>query len=1168
MLKRLTAVLLGVVMVATVVFAAPASASAEARYEASSRSYVMVVGDYDYFTGSASYTDGITGDNAYTDDSSIARVQGTNSRGRVCIQAVSPGTTVLHITVYNRLIGRTIVSRGVYGRLTSVSSPSDYRADETTYTIKVVRSGDSGSNSNSGSGTRSSSTASSPRNPRSVSLNKSSALIVKGKKTKLVATITPSNARGKIKWKSSNSRVATVSKNGVVTGKRKGKAKITVTVKGKSAKVKATCIVKVVNPPKKVKLNRKSLKLNRGKSFRLKAKVKPKSAYKKLSWSTSNSGVATVSSKGKVKAVGKGSAVITAKAINGKKAKCKVKVGVAVKSVSISSKSVTKYRGDSFRLTAAVNPSDADKRKISWSSSNSKVASVSGGKVSCLKGGTAKITASVANGKSASCSVKVREVPSSVKLDKSTLNLVLGSKYTLNATVLPSDAYNKKITWSSDNTYSVKVSKGGVVTALETGSANITAETYNGKKAVCKVNVVPPTATYADMSDRNVTVGQDSWVYVIQMPYGAVEPIVNAVSSNPDVIRVTGIDNNEIKIKALKKGESVITATLSNGATGQCTVTAVPPKATSVSVENRTVHISLGESVQLGCVQTPKFAEDPVVWESEPMEYDYKDGCDKVLSISRNGYITALGYGRETVKVYIEDNPSRYDIVNVYVDRPKATSISFDKKKVEINCLESDTLSCTQYPADAKDKLTYTSSNPDAVEVNSSGVITAKDAGTAVITAKTSEGVEDTCIVTVVVPDANDIKLEPDNAVMCVGTSATLKYSFDPIGARDKVRFYSSDSSVVSVDANGKITAESVGQAVITAATDSGISDKLAVRVKDEMKSALTTGSDYTGYLDENNNLYMWGYNRSGQLGDGTTTNSNKPVKVLENVKQFSCSQSSNDNLCFTAAVTNDGELYMWGSNKWEQFGDDTKEDSLIPKKIMDGVKAVDVYNENTAVITESGDLKTFGMDFGIHYYKNDNTDLLHNLEKVSISQHHIAVINDKGELIMWGYNDSGQLGADVNDSRTGPRKVMDNVANVEVCDGYTLILTKDKKLYACGENAYGQFGTGSAEKVTLPILIADDVESFAVSGSCAAYVDKKGDLYAAGYYGYGTSMFEPSYSFTKLKEEVRDVCCLYGSLYYIDKFSRVFTQGKNYYGKLGIGTNENSDVFVEVKFY
>lgn len=1154
-------------MVAMVVFAAPASASAEARYEASSRSYVMVVGDYDYFTGSASYTDGITGDNAYTDDSSIARVQGTNSRGRVCIQAVSPGTTVLHITVYNRLIGRTIVSRGVYGRLTSVSSPSDYRADETTYTIKVVQNGYSGSDSSSGSGTRSSSVASSPRNPRSVSLNKSSALIVKGKKTKLTATVSPSNARGKIKWKSSNSRVATVSKNGVVTGKRKGKAKITVTVKGKSAKVKATCIVKVVNPPKKVKLNRKSIKLNRGKSFRLKAKIKPKSAYKKLSWSTSNSGVATVSSKGKVKAVGKGSAVITAKAINGKKVKCKVKVGVAVKSVSISSKSVTKYRGDSFRLTATANPSDADGRKISWSSSNSKVASVSGGKVSCLKGGTAKITASVANGKSASCTVKVREVPSSVKLDKSTLNLVLGSKYTLNATVLPSDAYNKKITWSSDNTYSAKISKGGVVTALETGSANITAETYNGKKAVCKVNVVPPTATYADMSDRNVTVGQDSWVYVIQMPYGAVEPIVNAVSSNPDVIRVTGIDNNEIKIKALKKGESVITATLSNGATGQCTVTAVPPKATSVSVENRTVHISLGESVQLGCVQTPEFAEDPVVWESEPMEYDYKDGCDKVLSISRSGYITALGYGRETVKVYIEDNPSRYDIVNVYVDRPKATSISFDKKKVEINCLESDTLSCTQYPADAKDKLTYTSSNPDAVEVNSSGVITAKDAGTAVITAKTSEGVEDTCIVTVVVPDANDIKLEPDNAVMCVGTSATLKYSFDPIGARDKVRFYSSDSSVVSVDSNGKLTAKSEGKAVVTARAESGASDSAEIWVKEEPVSTLRGGTGDVAYIDESGNLYMWGRNYSGQLGDGTTNDRSKLYKVMDNVRQVACGYS-NISKGFTAAVTNSGDLYMWGDNSSGQFGDGTKEDSLTPKKIMSGVKLVDCNYDKTAVLTEDGELMFFGNSIGgLNLYK-DEFENIGKIKSVSLGWAYVAVVNEDNELYTWGYNSSGQLGREDNtNTNYHPTKVLDNVAKVNAYYDRTVVVTTDGNLYGCGDNYNNAMGIDGGEDIYSFTKITSGVCDADVCGDGVTYLKNNGDLYTN--VNTRTDDYDPdnSNAFRKCAENCRGFDVRFYSLIVMDKLGRVYTAGQSQGGLLGDDSESNRGKLKQIYF-
>lgn len=1152
-------------MVATVVFAAPASTSAEARYEASSRSYVMVVGDYDYFTGSASYTDGITGDNAYTDDSSIARVQGTNSRGRVCIQAVSPGTTVLHITVYNRLIGRTIVSRGVYGRLTSVSSPSDYRADETTYTIKVVQNGYSGSDSSSGSGTRSSSVASSPRNPRSVSLNKSSALIVKGKKTKLVATVSPSNARGKIKWKSSNSRVATVSKNGVVTGKRKGKAKITVTVKGKSAKVKASCTVKVVKPPKKVKLNRKSIKLNRGKSFRLKAKIKPKSAYKKLSWSTSNSGVATVSSKGKVKAVGKGSAVITAKAINGKKAKCKVKVGVPVKSVSISSKSVIKYRGDSFRLTAAVNPSDADGRKISWSSSNSKVASVSGGKVSCLKGGTAKITASVANGKSATCTVKVREIPSSVKLDKSTLNLVLGSKYTLNATVLPSDAYNKKITWSSDNTYSAKVSKGGVVTALETGSANITAETYNGKKAVCKVNVVPPTATSLSIPDEEAVAGKEETIYISRQPYGAEEEIVSATSSNPDVLEIKGTGRNSIEVMAYKAGTAVVTATLSNGVTGQCTVTAKLPKADWIDIENgdKEVHISLGESKKLSYTQSPQFADDPVEWEiDEHLRYSKED----VISVDSNGVVTGLRYGIAYVNVKIIGT-NKSDSIEVCVDRPDAREINLNTQSLTLNRLENVELTYTLAPEDSVDSLTWSSDNPDVASVRMwSPVITAKSEGTAVITGKTSNGVEASCVVTVVVPKAEKLILDCETGVMRLGDTALLNYSFDPIGAQDKVSFESSDSSVVSVGSDGKLTAKSEGKAVVTARAESGASDSAEIWVKEEPVSTLRGGTGDVAYLDESGNLYMWGRNYSGQLGDGTTDVRSKPYKVMENVRQVACGDS-NTSKCFTAAVTNSGDLYMWGDNSSGQFGDGTEESSLTPKKIMSGVKLVDCNYDTTAVITEDGELMFFGDSGGLTFYK-DEIENIGKIKSVSLGWAYVAVVNEDNELYTWGYNGSGKLGRE-NNSRTNyhPTKVMDNVAKVIADYSRTIAITTDGSLYGCGDNYNKAMGVDGDDELYSFKKITSGVSDADVCGSGLTYLKNNGDLYTNVNTDTDDYDSNNKASFRKCAENCRGFDVRFYSLIVMDKLGRVSTAGAIQSDLLGDDSESSRGKLAQIYF-
>jgi len=136
-------------------------------------------------------------------------------------------------------------------------------------------------------------------------------------------TIDTSSLSGKLTFASSKKSVATVSKKGVITGKKVGTAKITIkTSKGK----KHTVTVTVAKAPSKVTLNKNTATLEVGDTLQLKATLPSKTASNKITWTSSNKNVATVSDKGRVTAKGEGTATITVKTYNGKKATCKVTV--------------------------------------------------------------------------------------------------------------------------------------------------------------------------------------------------------------------------------------------------------------------------------------------------------------------------------------------------------------------------------------------------------------------------------------------------------------------------------------------------------------------------------------------------------------------------------------------------------------------------------------------------------------------------------------------------------------------------------------------------------------------------------------------------------------------------------------------------------------------------
>ena len=296
-----------------------------------------------------------------------------------------------------------------------------------------------------------------------------------------------------------------------------------------------------------ISLNSQTGELRVGEQTTLIATITPDNATNKsVTWKSDNTEAATVEN-GVVTAVGEGKANITVTTVDGNKtATCEITVlpeeepepdpepeVINVENVTLNSQNEELKIGDTVTLVATITPSNATNKNVTWRSDNTNVATVNNGVVRAVGEGKANITVTTVDGnKTAVCEITVlpKEEPEpeptpepdpepevinveSVALNSQNEELKIGETTTLVATVMPSNATNKKVVWSSDNT-NVATVNNGVVTAVGEGSANIKVTTVDGNKtAVCKITVVDEqedvisTISYdiTDSTNKNVT---------------------------------------------------------------------------------------------------------------------------------------------------------------------------------------------------------------------------------------------------------------------------------------------------------------------------------------------------------------------------------------------------------------------------------------------------------------------------------------------------------------------------------------------------------------------------------------------------------------------------------------------------------------------------------------
>lgn len=340
-------------------------------------------------------------------------------------------------------------------------------------------------------------------------------------------------------------------------------------------------------PVSMVTLDMNEAELMRGETLQLSATVSPDDARNpKVLWTSDNDKIATVDADGVVTAIAVGEATITATAADGSgiSATCKVTVTPKlVEQISLSENELSVENGSSVQLTVTVLPQDADNISVTWTSNNTMVATVDAtGRVSAVGVGTAVITATTNDGSNLSVSCTVTVSPKQVvfiSLDKTNLTLRVDESALLTATVLPEDAGDRSVTWTSSDGNVATVNSNGVVIALGIGEADITAAANDGSgvAATCHVTVSPIIAESITLDKKELVMikGKTDRLTPVILPNNVTDKSVTWTSSDDNVVTVDDDGN----LEAVGEGSAEVTAATNDGSdlSATCKVTVINP---------------------------------------------------------------------------------------------------------------------------------------------------------------------------------------------------------------------------------------------------------------------------------------------------------------------------------------------------------------------------------------------------------------------------------------------------------------------------------------------------------------------------------------------------------------------------------------------------------------
>jgi alpha-tubulin suppressor-like RCC1 family protein len=470
-----------------------------------------------------------------------------------------------------------------------------------------------------------------------------------------------------------------------------------------------------------------------------------------------------------------------------------------------------------------------------------------------------------------------------------------------------------------------------------------------------------------------------------------------------------------------------------------------PPAFISFSVDTG-MALVVGASFQMTATVRDaagnELTDQPVTWFTTD---------SSVLTVSATGLLTAVGDGYAYVGASVGGVSNQ---TSFRVTALPAASVTIAPTTTTVGA--GDTVIVTATVRDAAGRVinhpsvTWTSSAPAVATVATVGsdqriaTVTAMSPGSVTITASSGTG-SGRAEITIgpQVPVASVTVTPPVASVVVQGTvqlAATLRDANGKVLFPRPTAWTSDNGAVATVDTTGLVTAVGVGSALVTATTE-GVSGSSTITVTSIVFESLFAGGGGTCAITSSSAAYCWGFNGSGQLGNGSTTSSSVPVPVIGG-QSFTAMSLGYYHAC---GVANGGAMYCWGYNYFGQLGDGSTIDRLVPVPVSGGLSftAVTANNVWTCGLTTSGAAYCWGGSSSVPVLVAGGQTFT----EVSAGNSHACGLTTSGAAYCWGAGTSGELGDSSFTSSSAP---------VRVSGGFTFTTVSANGAHTCGLTANG----------------------------------------------------------------------------------------------------------------